>query len=114
MPGARPVLLDVLTACQTSASLEVILEYLNFDDEYYIELPERYLLGVAFSTHPSKELLTALWVSHSLHSLLICVLILCPLYRSAFWQGIMILSVCLSVCLLATNLKNDKHKFSIN
>jgi hypothetical protein len=54
--------LDVIAACQTKAAQEAAFEFLNFQDEYYIDLPERYILGVAFSTHPDEHFVKAFWV----------------------------------------------------
>ena len=62
----RPVLLDILAAVQTPASQKALMEFLNFQDESNIELPERYLLATAFVTHPDDKLLKELLVSGAL------------------------------------------------
>ena len=52
-----------MTAAQTRACQEALTAFLDFKNEDEIELPERYLLAVAFSTHPSEQVLNDLLVS---------------------------------------------------
>ena len=59
----RPVLIDAVVAAQTTPGQDAMMEFLNFNEENDITLPERYLLATAFSTHPSYKLLNDLLVS---------------------------------------------------
>ena len=58
-----PALIDAVTAAQTVGCQEALMEFLDFTNEDEIDLPERYLLAVAFSTHPSEQVLKDLLVS---------------------------------------------------
>ena len=58
-----PVLIDAVVAAQTTPGQDAMMEFLDFNEENDITLPERYLLAAAFSTHPSYKLL---------HDLLVC------------------------------------------
>ncbi|KAI0217163.1 Microsomal triglyceride transfer protein large subunit [Lamellibrachia satsuma] len=51
-----PVLIDTITASQTSAGQAALTDFLDFKDADNILLPERYLLAAAFSTQPTSEL----------------------------------------------------------
>ena len=59
----REAILDAATAAQTVAGQEAIMSFLDFTNENDILLPERYLLAVVFSTHPSEKLMHDLFVS---------------------------------------------------
>ena len=57
-----PVLIDAVVAAQTTPGQDAMMEFLDFNEENDITLPERYLLAAAFSTHPSYKLLHDLLV----------------------------------------------------
>ena len=57
-----PMLIDAITAAQTEDGQKVLMDTLKFNLPDEIELPERYLLAVAFSTHPSQIVLKHLLV----------------------------------------------------
>ena len=57
-----PVLIDAVVAAQTTPGQDAMMEFLDFNEENGITLPERYLLAAAFSTHPSYKLLNDLLV----------------------------------------------------
>lgn len=60
-----PQLVDAVVSAQTSASLEAMLEFLDFKNKSSSVLQERFLYASAFATHPNEFLLQALIVSHS-------------------------------------------------
>jgi microsomal triglyceride transfer protein large subunit len=49
--------LDVIAAAQTAEAHQAAIEVVNFKSKSDIELPERYLVAVSLSTHPSEFLL---------------------------------------------------------
>ncbi|XP_033891220.2 microsomal triglyceride transfer protein-like isoform X1 [Acipenser ruthenus] len=55
-----PPLVDAVTSTQTLASLEAILEFLDFSDEEGLVLQERFLYACGFASHPNEEMLKAL------------------------------------------------------
>ncbi|XP_033871890.2 microsomal triglyceride transfer protein-like isoform X1 [Acipenser ruthenus] len=55
-----PPLVDAVTSTQTSASLEAILEFLDFSKEEGFMLQERFLYACGFASHPNEEMLKAL------------------------------------------------------
>jgi len=57
-------LIDVITAAQTSASQEALMEFIKFDGDINLLQAERYLLAVAMSTRPSTKTVTDLLVSN--------------------------------------------------
>ena len=57
-----PVLIDAITAAQTSAGQAALIDFLDFTDADNILLLERYLLAAAFTTHPTKEVVQFLLV----------------------------------------------------
>ena len=58
-------MVDAVTGAQTAAGQEALMEFLDFTNTHDIILTERYLLAVAFSTHPTHKLLHDLFVSIS-------------------------------------------------
>lgn len=58
-----PQLVDAVTSAQTPASLEAILDFLDFKSDSSIILQERFLYACGFASHPDEELLRALLVS---------------------------------------------------
>ena len=50
------MLIDAVVAAQTTPGQDAMMEFLDFNEENDITLPERYLLAAAFSTHPYKLL----------------------------------------------------------
>jgi len=54
-------LIDIVTAAQTDASQAALMDFLDFSSTEDIRRPERYLLSAAFSTHPTKSLLSDLF-----------------------------------------------------
>ncbi|XP_010001470.1 PREDICTED: microsomal triglyceride transfer protein large subunit [Chaetura pelagica] len=55
-----PQIVDAVTFAQTPASLEAILEFLDFKDSSTSVLQERFLYACGFASHPSEELLQSL------------------------------------------------------
>ncbi|XP_013360854.1 PREDICTED: microsomal triglyceride transfer protein large subunit isoform X1 [Chinchilla lanigera] len=55
-----PQLVDAVTSAQTPASLEAILDFLDFKSDSGIILQERFLYACGFASHPDEELLRAL------------------------------------------------------
>lgn len=55
-----PQLVDAVTSAQTPASLEAILDFLDFKSANSIILQERFLYACGFASHPDEELLRAL------------------------------------------------------
>ncbi|KAH9508416.1 hypothetical protein Btru_055188 [Bulinus truncatus] len=55
-----PQLIDIMTAAQTEAAREAILELINFQDEYAVDYQQRFLLAAAYSSHPTASLLADL------------------------------------------------------
>lgn len=61
--GFRPQVVDAVTSSQTPASLDAILEFLNFTDAKGLILQERFLYACGFASHPNERMLQALLVS---------------------------------------------------
>lgn len=59
----RPQVVDAVTSAQTVASLDAILEFLNFTDAKGLILQERFLYACGFASHPNEKMLQALLVS---------------------------------------------------
>ncbi|XP_004643760.1 microsomal triglyceride transfer protein large subunit [Octodon degus] len=55
-----PQLVDAVTSAQTPASLEAILDFLDFKSDSTVVLQERFLYACGFASHPDEELLRAL------------------------------------------------------
>ncbi|XP_051866222.1 microsomal triglyceride transfer protein large subunit [Pristis pectinata] len=55
-----PPLVDAVTSAHTTASLEAMLEFLDFRNDSSFILQERFLYACGFATHPTEELLKAL------------------------------------------------------
>nr|XP_040149125.1 microsomal triglyceride transfer protein large subunit [Ictidomys tridecemlineatus] len=55
-----PQLVDAVTSAQTPASLEAILDFLDFKSDSSIVLQERFLYACGFASHPDEELLRTL------------------------------------------------------
>lgn len=55
-----PQIVDAITSAQTPASLEAILEFLDFKDASTSVLQERFLYACGFASHPSEMLLRSL------------------------------------------------------
>ncbi|KAM7419306.1 hypothetical protein PAMA_016425 [Pampus argenteus] len=55
-----PQVVDAVTSSQTSASLDAMLEFLNFTDTKGLVLQERFLYACGFSSHPNERMLQAL------------------------------------------------------
>ncbi|KFU99804.1 Microsomal triglyceride transfer protein large subunit, partial [Pterocles gutturalis] len=55
-----PQIVDAVTSAQTPASLEAILEFLDFKDASTSVLQERFLYACGFASHPSEMLLKSL------------------------------------------------------
>ncbi|XP_038625237.1 microsomal triglyceride transfer protein large subunit [Tachyglossus aculeatus] len=55
-----PQLVDAVTSAQTPASLEAILDFLDFKSDDSVLLQERFLYACGFATHPDEALLKAL------------------------------------------------------
>ena len=73
-PQCRPALIDAVVAAQTSAGQAALTEFLDFTDPEEILLPERYLLAMAFTTHPTSELLQFLLVCEFSGFRMLCTL----------------------------------------
>lgn len=52
-----------MTSSQTVASLDAMLEFLNFTDAKGLVLQERFLYACGFASHPNEKMLKALLVS---------------------------------------------------
>lgn len=61
--GFRPQVVDAVTSSQTAASLDAMLEFLNFTDAKGLVLQERFLYACGFASHPNEKMLKALLVS---------------------------------------------------
>lgn len=55
-----PQLVDAVTSSQTEASLDAMLEFLNFTDAKAFVLQERFLYACGFASHPNERMLKAL------------------------------------------------------
>lgn len=55
-----PQLVDAVTSSQTDASLDAMLEFLNFTDAKAFVLQERFLYACGFASHPNEKMLKAL------------------------------------------------------
>ncbi|XP_056136192.1 microsomal triglyceride transfer protein large subunit isoform X2 [Lampris incognitus] len=58
--SALPQVVDAVTSSQTSASLDAMLEFLNFTDAKGLVLQERFLYACGFASHPNERMLKAL------------------------------------------------------
>ncbi|MBN3299983.1 MTP protein, partial [Amia calva] len=58
--SALPQVVDAVTSAQTSASLEAVLQFLDFSDPKGLVLQERFLYACGFSSHPNERMLKAL------------------------------------------------------
>lgn len=61
--GGSPQVVDAVTSSQTAASLDAMLEFLNFTDAKGLVLQERFLYACGFASHPDERMLQALLVS---------------------------------------------------
>uniref|UniRef100_A0A1A8AX42 Microsomal triglyceride transfer protein n=2 Tax=Nothobranchius TaxID=28779 RepID=A0A1A8AX42_NOTFU len=57
---ALPQAVDAVTSSQTPASLDAMLEFLNFTDAKGLVLQERFLYACGFASHPNERMLQAL------------------------------------------------------
>ncbi|XP_072318904.1 microsomal triglyceride transfer protein large subunit isoform X1 [Eucyclogobius newberryi] len=57
---ALPQAVDAVTSSQTHASLDAMLEFLNFTDAKAFVLQERFLYACGFASHPNERMLKAL------------------------------------------------------
>uniref|UniRef100_A0AAV2LLX7 Vitellogenin domain-containing protein n=1 Tax=Knipowitschia caucasica TaxID=637954 RepID=A0AAV2LLX7_KNICA len=57
---ALPQVVDAVTSSQTHASLDAMLEFLNFTDAKAFVLQERFLYACGFASHPNERMLKAL------------------------------------------------------
>uniref|UniRef100_A0A672Y4W7 Vitellogenin domain-containing protein n=1 Tax=Sphaeramia orbicularis TaxID=375764 RepID=A0A672Y4W7_9TELE len=55
-----PQVVDAVTSSQTTASLDAMLEFLNFTDAKSFVLQERFLYACGFASHPNERMLRAL------------------------------------------------------
>ncbi|MEQ2298712.1 hypothetical protein AMECASPLE_008224, partial [Ameca splendens] len=55
-----PQVVDAVTSSQTPASLDAMLEFLNFTDGKGLVLQERFLYACGFASHPNERMLQAL------------------------------------------------------
>lgn len=55
-----------MTSSQTAASLDAMLEFLNFTDAKGLVLQERFLYACGFASHPDERMLQALLVRNTL------------------------------------------------
>lgn len=55
-----PQVVDAVTSSQTTASLDAMLEFLNFTDAKGLVLQERFLYACGFASHPNERMLEAL------------------------------------------------------
>ncbi|KAM7394307.1 hypothetical protein PAMP_021120 [Pampus punctatissimus] len=58
--SSLPQVVDAVTSSQTTASLDAMLEFLNFTDTKSLVLQERFLYACGFSSHPNERMLQAL------------------------------------------------------
>lgn len=58
----RPQVVDAVTSSQTVASLDAMLEFLNFTDAKGFVLQERFLYACGFASHPNERMLKVLLV----------------------------------------------------
>ncbi|XP_069086337.1 microsomal triglyceride transfer protein large subunit [Pleurodeles waltl] len=58
--GVLPQLVDAVTSAQTPASLEAMLEYLDFNNASGSLLQERFIYACGFASHPNEIILRAL------------------------------------------------------
>lgn len=54
-----------MTSSQTAASLDAMLEFLNFTDAKGLVLQERFLYACGFASHPDERMLQALLVRNA-------------------------------------------------
>uniref|UniRef100_A0A8C3HTC0 Microsomal triglyceride transfer protein n=1 Tax=Chrysemys picta bellii TaxID=8478 RepID=A0A8C3HTC0_CHRPI len=64
-----PQLVDAVTSAQTPASLEAMLEFLDFKNGSSSVLQERFLYACGFASHPNELLLKSLIVSFKHHEI---------------------------------------------
>uniref|UniRef100_A0A667WGE5 Microsomal triglyceride transfer protein n=2 Tax=Myripristis murdjan TaxID=586833 RepID=A0A667WGE5_9TELE len=57
---ALPQVVDAVTSSQTAASLDAMLEFLNFTDAKGLVLQERFLYACGFASHPTEQMLKSL------------------------------------------------------
>ncbi|XP_036373167.1 microsomal triglyceride transfer protein large subunit [Megalops cyprinoides] len=57
---ALPQIVDAVTSAQTPASLEAVLQFLNFSDPKGLVLQERFLYACGFASHPNEMMLKSL------------------------------------------------------
>ncbi|KAM6972716.1 microsomal triglyceride transfer protein large subunit [Aplochiton taeniatus] len=57
---ALPQVVDAVTSSQTQASLDAMLQFLNFTDAKGMVLQERFLYACGFASHPNEKMLQAL------------------------------------------------------
>ncbi|CAB1432293.1 unnamed protein product [Pleuronectes platessa] len=55
-----PQVVDAVTSSQTAASLDAMLQFLNFTDSKGLVLQERFLYACGFASHPNERMLQAL------------------------------------------------------
>ncbi|XP_042341864.1 microsomal triglyceride transfer protein large subunit [Plectropomus leopardus] len=55
-----PQVVDAVTSAQTTASLDAMLQFLNFTDAKGLVLQERFLYACGFASHPDEKMLKAL------------------------------------------------------
>ncbi|XP_054636358.1 microsomal triglyceride transfer protein large subunit [Dunckerocampus dactyliophorus] len=55
-----PQVVDAVTSSQTTASLDAMLQFLNFTDAKGLVLQERFLYACGFASHPNERMLKAL------------------------------------------------------
>ncbi|XP_049899979.1 microsomal triglyceride transfer protein large subunit isoform X1 [Epinephelus moara] len=55
-----PQVVDAVTSSQTAASLDAMLQFLNFTDAKGLVLQERFLYACGFASHPNERMLQAL------------------------------------------------------
>eukprot|EP00066_Takifugu_rubripes_P021414 XP_011610680.1 PREDICTED: microsomal triglyceride transfer protein large subunit [Takifugu rubripes] len=58
--SSLPQVVDAVTSSQTAASLDAMLEFLNFTDAKGLVLQERFLYACGFASHPDERMLQAL------------------------------------------------------
>ncbi|XP_023136128.1 microsomal triglyceride transfer protein large subunit [Amphiprion ocellaris] len=58
--ASLPQVVDAVTSSQTTASLDAMLEFLNFTDAKGLVLQERFLYACGFASHPNERMLEAL------------------------------------------------------
>ncbi|XP_023685296.2 microsomal triglyceride transfer protein large subunit [Paramormyrops kingsleyae] len=57
---ALPQLVDSVTSAQTPASMDAILEFIDFSNSKQLVLQERFLYACGFASHPNEDLLKSL------------------------------------------------------